>query len=88
MQKDDTIMKTQKNKYLELIKYLDENKIEWKEIQEEFESDCIDCNVNIFNKTVFYLKNNKENYKKFYYEQHEKNCNMIKDLDDMFDSEY
>ena len=34
MQKDDTIMKTQKNKYLELIKYLDENKIEWKEIQE------------------------------------------------------
>lgn len=85
---ENTIMKTVKKNYLEFIKYLDENKIEWSEIQEDYEEGCIFCDVNVFNKEICYVKNKVKYYKNFYYVEHEKDCESLLDLSDMFDSEY
>lgn len=85
---ENSIMKTVKKNYLEFIKYLDDNKIEWSEIQEEYEEGCIFCDVNVFYKEICYVKNKVKYYKKFYYAEHEKDCESLLDLGDMFDSEY
>lgn len=85
---ENTIMKTVKKNYLEFIKYLDENKIEWSEIQEDYEEGCIFCDVNVFNKDICYVKNKVKYYKNFYYVEHKKDCESLLDLSDMFDSEY
>jgi len=82
------IMENVKIGYLEFIKYLDENKIEWFEIKEDYEEGCMFCDVNVFIKDICYVKNNKKYYKNFYYVEHKKDCMSLVDLSDMFGSEY